>query len=147
MNTRSLVQHLIVAVSLVVGALPAAAQHAPDGGMGDHACPDHGHRAFDPARFAQHWQQRAQRLSQRLGLDGRQQQRLAAIVQTELQRFQQTVAPLPERTPERRAARRALMQDFDTRLGTILTPAQRAQWEELKQERRARFQQRGEGAF
>ena len=146
MNSKTLVRALFVSVTLVAGAAPAVAQQFPGGGQP--GCAQHGGRGqrgpMDPARAAQHWQDRARRLATRLSLSATQQQQLQGIVQSEIQRFQQTVATQAPRTPERRAARMALMQDFDARLSAILSPAQRTQWEAIKLEMRARFEEHRE---
>ena len=143
MNAHSLVPALLASAMLVTAAVPAAAQFH-DGGQPGCAQPRGQRGGMDPARAAEHWQMRAQRLATRLSLNATQQQQLQGIVQSEIQRFQQTVATRAPRTPERRAARMALMQDFDLRLSAILSPAQRTQWDAIKVEMRARFEQRRE---
>ena len=147
MTARFLVRSLVVAATLAL-AVPAMAQDHAQGGQCQHG-PGAGH--MDPARMAQHWQMRAQRLAQRLNLDARQQQQLQALVQQQIARFQSSVANAPPRSPERHAARQAAMQDFDARFSVILSPAQRTQWEQVKQEMRARHEQHrggwGRGGF
>lgn len=139
MNASKLVR-IVLVIATLAAAAPAAAQFhggAPPNCQGA-AGPN------DPARAAQHWQMRAQRLASRLQLNAAQQQQLQQIVQAELQRWQSTVATQAPHTPQRHAAREALMQDFDNRLSAILTPPQQTQWAALKLEMRARFEQRRE---
>ncbi len=139
----------VLALGLAVGAGGAAAQDAPaprEPGHGDCACdhgggPGHGERAHGrrtPAERLAHWQQKLARVSERLQLNDAQRgaaQRLLVELHARAEQDHATTGP---RTPERREARQALMAQADARFSALLDARQRAAWDQLKGELRAR---------
>lgn len=138
---------LAMGISLVIAphALLAQPRPAPRAGA-EHDCRGggpHAHAERTPAERLAHWQQKLNRVSQQLQLTARQTAAAQQILQDTLASADHMRNGTAERTPERRAARHALMQQADSRFTAILTPAQRTQWTTLKDTMRERHGRQG----
>ena len=96
------------------------------------------HQARTPAERLAHWQEKLSRVSQRLQLNARQNAEAQRILQDTVARVEQLRAGTAERTPERRAAREALLQQADARFSAILSAEQRTAWTAMKAQLRER---------
>jgi Spy/CpxP family protein refolding chaperone len=139
---------LATGVGLVVAPRALQAQDSPaEHSRGDGDC--HGRRGEGPraertpAERLAHWQQMLGRVSERLQLDARQVAAAQRILTDTLARAEQLRANTAERTPERHAGRRAMMEAADARFTQLLTAPQRTAWAALKAEF---FARRGHGA-
>ncbi len=135
---------LAMGISLVIAPHASVAQQRPAARAGaEHDCHGGGggpraHAERTPAERLAHWQEKLSRVSQQLQLTARQTAAAQQILQETLARAEQLRDATADRTPERRAARHALMQQADSRFTAILTPAQRTAWTTLKDTMRER---------
>ena len=135
---------LAMGMTLVLVPHTSAAQRAPDAAAAQHGR-GRGHDARTPAERLAHWQTKLAQVSQRLQLSAAQNQQALRILRETLGRVEQMRATTPERSPERRATRHALLEEADTRFAAILTPQQRATWAVVKSEVRERRAARHHG--
>jgi periplasmic protein CpxP/Spy len=86
-------------------------------------------------------ERRLDHMTQRLGLDANQ----VRLVREAMEQARTEHDALREqpRSPERRAAHQAIMQRTMERIDAVLTPAQRATFEQVRAERRERMGERG----
>lgn len=117
---------------------PAARPDRPDGRRGgcDHAGRrGHGRRHHDPER-------RLARMTQELQLDENQ----VALVRQAMEQARSEHEALREqpRSEERRAQHRAIMERTAQRIDAVLTPAQRATFEQMRARHRERMERRME---
>ena len=152
MNKKSLVFALALALGLPMAATAFAQQADGEGcpharGEGEGRGPGH-HR-----RRGHHGPERmVERLTERLSLTDEQRAQVTTIVhesheQMKALRPAGARPPRGERpapSPERRARFEAIFEQAATRIGAILNPEQRTQFEVLKTEMRARHEQRQE---
>lgn len=114
----------LLALALAAAFGAAAAQDK------DNSSPDsqavHGqHRAPDP-------QERAQRLGKHLGLNAQQQAQIASILQTQQQKLRDLRAG-GAKGPDRRDQARAIMEDGDRQLQSVLSDSQRQRYLTMKE--------------
>ena len=129
--SRMIGTSLVGAALLMVPAI-AGAQPRPQGqpAQGEHRGGRHGH-----GRGGQ-MMQRLERMAERLGLSEAQRTQVRAIVADARTRAQAMRQQTEERTPARREARRELFEQTKQRVLQVLTPAQRAQFEQIRAQRR-----------
>jgi hypothetical protein len=137
---KSLIAILVLSsLSLASLALAQEAGPAPGdcrGGRGHHG------RHFSPEAM----ERRLSHLTERLSLDEHQVtlvREIFASARTEAEALR-TAPGMAERSPERRAAFRALMESVGTRIDAVLNETQRAQFAAMRAERRARHSARRE---
>ena len=82
-------------------------------------------------------------LAKRLALTPKQQSEIEPIIASRQQQIQSVRADSTLSQRDRRAKAMAIMHDGDRRIESILSPAQKQQYAQLKQEMREKRQQRG----
>jgi periplasmic protein CpxP/Spy len=142
---KNLLLGTTLSVATVFSALPAFAQPSSPGsrpdsesaveregrghrGHGRHHRRGHGHR--NPER-------RIERMTEELGLSQQQVRRIRSIFEDAKEEHRGIA-----RGPEHREAHRAIFERTKQRVDAVLSPAQRAELEALREERRERLQNR-----
>jgi len=112
--------------------------NAPTGGQtAPYATP---HHAPNP-------EHQARRMAKKLGLTPDQQAKLEPILAERVQQMQSVRADAALTEQDRHAKMKSIHQDSESRIQAILTDTQKQQYEQMKQERRARHhQQTGENS-
>ena len=127
----------LTAFALVIGLLAAAPLGAA---LAQDAAPNASNVATPQHAPDPHKQ--AQRLAHKLGLDAGQQAKLATILGDRQQQVAALRADTALSTRERRAKLRAIHQDSESRIQSLLSPAQQQQYAQLQQAIKARRQAR-----
>lgn len=86
-----------------------------------------------------------QQIAERLKLTDAQKEKLQATFREQLPKFRELRNDTSLTPEQRREKFKALRKELDTKIQKILTPEQYKEWNKMREERRKRFRNRGQG--
>jgi len=125
----TLILGALLSAGLVLAQAPTTNQ-APSANAPQAAPAQQGHRNFDPNQQAAH-------MSKRLGLSDDQVAQTKPILADRFQQMQTLRADTSLSEQDRHAKFRALMQDSNTKIESVLNDTQKQQFEKMQAERRS----------
>ena len=125
----TLILGALLSAGLVLAQAPATNQ-APSANAPQAAPAQQGHRNFAPNQQAAH-------MSKRLGLSDDQVAQIKPILADRFQQMQTLRADTSLSEQDRHAKFRALMQDSNTKIESVLNDTQKQQFEKMQAERRS----------
>jgi Spy/CpxP family protein refolding chaperone len=125
----TLILGALLSAGLVLAQAPTTNQ-APSANAPQAAPAQQGHRNFDPNQQAAH-------MSKRLGLSDDQVAQIKPILADRFQQMQTLRADTSLSEQDRHAKFRALMQDSNTKIESVLNDTQKQQFEKMQAERRS----------
>ena len=125
----TLILGALLSAGLVLAQAPTTNQ-APSANAPQAAPAQPGHRNFDPNQQAAH-------MSKRLGLSDDQVAQIKPILADRFQQMQTLRADTSLSEQDRHAKFRALMQDSNTKIESVLNDTQKQQFEKMQAERRS----------
>jgi Spy/CpxP family protein refolding chaperone len=134
----TLILGALLSAGLVLAQAPTTNQ-APSANAPQAAPAQQGHRNFDPNQQAAH-------MSKRLGLSDDQVAQIKPILADRFQQMQTLRADTSLSEQDRHAKFRALMQDSNTKIESVLNDTQKQQFEKMQAERRSHQHNRREPA-
>ena len=134
----TLILGALLSAGLVLAQAPTANQ-TPSANAPQAAPAQQGHRNFDPNQQAAH-------MSKRLGLSDDQVAQIKPILADRFQQMQTLRADTSLSEQDRHAKFRALMQDSNTKIESVLNDTQKQQFEKMQAERRSHQHNRQEPA-
>jgi Spy/CpxP family protein refolding chaperone len=114
-------------LGLALGVAGAALAQQGSAAPADSAAPMSAHQPADP-------QQQLARLSRKLQLTPAQEAKIGPILQSRQQQMQQLRADTSMAPSDRRTKMRAIMQDSNTQLQSVLTDSQKQQYQQMMQQ-------------
>jgi Spy/CpxP family protein refolding chaperone len=114
-------------LGLALGVAGAALAQQGSAAPADSAAPMSAHQPADP-------QQQLARLSRKLQLTPAQEAKIGPILQSRQQQMQQLRADASTAPSDRRTKMRAIMQDSNTQLQSVLTDSQKQQYQQMMQQ-------------
>lgn len=135
MNRLPRIAALALGLALAGGALAQPQDNTPPPGAPGAGPQQRGGRAMDP-------QQQLQRLTKQLQLSADQQAKIGPILQQRDQQMQALRADNSGAPGDRRQKMMALMQQTDSQIDAVLTPAQRDQLKAIREKQQERMEQR-----
>jgi Spy/CpxP family protein refolding chaperone len=125
----TLILGALLSAGLVLAQAPTTNQ-TPSANAPQAAPAQQGHRNFDPNQQAAH-------MSKRLGLSDDQVAQIKPILADRFQQMQTLRADTSLSEQDRHAKFRALMQDSNTKIESVLNDTQKQQFEKMQAERRS----------